>query len=175
MAQDINKVIVCGNLTRDLGSDPNGRDFGYTQGGMCIANFSIANNRSRKNQDGTWGSETYYFEIKIFGKTAENLRPYLKKGQKVIVEGILKQERWQGKDGSNQSKVVIYATEIQLVGGKKDDNGQSQSGQYQPQQNPFAQNQSTFAQQYEQQNQPQYQQNGFVQEDLPYPDSDIPF
>jgi len=160
MAQDINSVIVVGNLTKDLGSDPNGRDFGYTQGGMCIANFSIANNRNRKQADGTWGSETSYFDIKLFGKTAENLKPYLTKGKKIVVNGVLKQERWQDKNGNNQFKVVIYATEIELVGGKKDDNSQQSSfaQQYEQQtQNPFSKTQQSVNQN------PFVQQNGMAQ------------
>ena len=142
MAQDICRVTVAGNLTKDLGSDPNGRDFGYTQGGMCIATISIANNRGKKQQDGTWGTETSYFDCKLFGKTAENLKPYLTKGQKVFIDGVLKQERWTDKEGKNQSKVVIYVNELELAGGKKEDNGQ----------------QSSYAQQYEQQNQNPFSQ-----------------
>lgn len=171
MAQDINSVIVIGNLTRDLGSDPNGRDFGYTQGGMCIATFSIANNRNRKNADGTWGSETSYFDIKLFGKTAENLKPYLTKGQKIAVNGVLKQERWQNKDGTNQSKIVIYASEVELVGGKREENRQSEfAQQYNNQQNPFRQSSPEFKPAPH----PTIEQGGF-QEDLPYQEEEIPF
>ena len=139
MAQDICRVTVAGNLTKDLGSDPNGRDFGYTQGGMCIATISIANNRGKKQQDGTWGTETSYFDCTLFGKTAENLKPYLTKGQKVFIDGVLKQERWTDKEGKNQSKVVIYVNELEPAGGKKEDNGQQSSyaQQYEEQQNPF--------------------------------------
>lgn len=139
MANDINRVTLVGNLVRDCGA--NERDFGYTQGGLCIASIDIASNSAKKQQDGTWGSEVSYFTIHIFGKTAENLKPYLKKGQKVGIDGRLKQERWQDKNGNNQSKIVILADNIQLLGGKNENSQSSNS-----------ENKSSYAQQYEQQN-----------------------
>lgn len=168
MAQDINSVHVVGNLTKDLGSDPNGRDFGYTQGGMCIGTISIANNRNKKQADGSWGTETNYFEVKLFGKTAENLKPYLVKGQKVVVDGVLKQDRWQDKNGNNQSKVYIVANEIELVGGKKE-----QSNSFNPQQ-PYGsvqEAQSAYAKQYQNQMNEGFSDasyGGDSQEDIPF-------
>ena len=182
MSNDLNSVNIIGNLVRDCGSDPNGRDFAYTQGGMAIATLSIASNRSRKQSDGTYADEVSYFEIKVYGKTAENLKPYLTKGTKIAVDGVLKQERWQDKEGKTQSKVVINAMNIQLLGGKRD-NGQGGYGQ-----------QSSYAQQYQQQNYQQQQnpfaqqapvnqapvnqapqQNGGFQEDIPWSNNEIPF
>ena len=177
MAQDINKFIVVGRLTRDLGSDPNGRDFTYLQNGTCKGTISIASNRSKKQGD-QWIEEVSYFNIEIWGKMAENLRPYLTKGKQVCCECYLKQDRWKDQNGANQSRITIVAESIQLFGGNQN---QQNTPQYeQVQQNPFAQNQSTYAQQYARQNQPQNQQNGFVQEDLPYANGndypqDIPF
>lgn len=113
---DINNVVLVGNLTRDLGSDE--RSFGYTNGGTCRANVSIAVNRLVKKND-QWTDETSFFDIVIWGKTAENLKPYLVKGQKIIVQGSLKQERWE-KDGKSNSRVVVNAETIQLVGSKKE-------------------------------------------------------
>ena len=179
--QDINKVFVIGRLTKDLGSDPNGRDFGYLQNGTCKAQVSIAVNESKKGQDGQWQEYPNYFEVTIWGKTAENLKPYLLKGSQIAVEGRLRQDRWQDAQGNNKSRIVINAETVQLVGGKKE----GSASFAQPQQN-----QSSYAQQY------QNQQNGYQQgcrpqsapqnfngqpfpEDIPsggddYP-SDIPF
>ena len=153
--QDLNKVILIGRLTRDLGADE--RSFGYLQNGTCKAVVSIAVNNSKKT-DGKWVDEASYFDVVIWGKTAENLKPYLTKGQQIAVEGRLKQDRWQDKQtGNNMSRVIINAESVQLVGGKREENG----------------SQSAYAQQYNQQNAPV--QNGF-QEDLPYADDgDIPF
>lgn len=117
MANDINKTVVVGRLTKDM-------ELAYTSGGLCIGKFSIAVNRDRKSGD-EWVQDVSYFEVKCFGKIAENLKPYLTKGQQVVVDGFLKQERWE-KDGEKNSKVTIGAENIQLVGGKKEgtqDNG----------------------------------------------------
>lgn len=115
---DLNEVILIGRLTRDLGSDD--RSFAYTSSGTARANISIAVNRSRKTESG-WQDETSFFDITIWGKTAENLKPYLLKGKQVAVKAHLKQDSWE-KDGRKQSRVAIVADDVQLLGGK--DGGQ---------------------------------------------------
>ena len=131
---DTNKVFLIGRLTRDLGSDE--RSFGYTAGGTARANISIAVNRAKKNGD-TWVDEVHYFDVTIWGKTAENLKPYLLKGKQVHVEAHLAQERWE-KDGQKHSRVAIVADNVQLLGGKSDGGAAPQSapqnaGGYEPQ------------------------------------------
>ena len=177
MAQDINSVVLVGNLVRDLGSAPNGKDFGYTQSGVAIATISIASNRSRKQSDGSYMDEVSYFDIHLYGKTAENLKPYLVKGQKIAVEGVLKQERWQDKQtGNNMSKIVINANSVQLLGGKREDNGFNPNTPYQSAQEAvYASRQQAGG--YNQQNYQQPQQtanNGGFKEDIPW-DESIPF
>ena len=113
---DLNHVVLIGRLTQDLGSDE--RSFGYVGNGQARANVSIAVNRSRKNGD-QWVDEVNYFNVTIWGKTAENLKPYLTKGKQICVEGHLKQDRWE-KDGQKQSRVTIVADNVQLLGGKGD-------------------------------------------------------
>lgn len=113
---DINKVILVGRLTRNLAD--NERDFGYLPNGTARANVSIAVNRSRKQQDGTWADEASFFDVVIFGKTAENLKPYLQKGKQIAVEGHLKQERWKDQQGNSRSRVSVVADNVQLLGGK---------------------------------------------------------
>ena len=121
---DLNHVVLIGRLTQDLGSDE--RSFGYVGNGQARANVSIAVNRSKKNGD-QWVEEVNYFNITIWGKTAENLKPYLTKGKQICVEGHLKQDRWE-KDGQKQSRVSIVADQVQLLGGRGD-NSQSGSSQ----------------------------------------------
>ena len=113
---DLNHVVLIGRLTRDLGADE--RSFGYVANGQARANVSIAVNRSRKNGD-QWVDEVNYFDVTIWGKTAENLKPYLLKGKQICVEGYLKQDRWE-KDGQKQSRVSIVANNVQLLGGKSE-------------------------------------------------------
>ena len=176
---DVNHVILIGRLTRDLAADERG--FGYTQSGMAKANVSIAVNRGRKDASGQYVEEVSYFDIVIWGKTAENLKPYLTKGKQICVDGVLKQDRWQDRQtGENRSRVVINANAVQLLGGNEQGgyNSQnnyqnSQPNNRQPQFLPVQNNippQQNMA--------PANGQNSLgLQEDLPYDDfpSDIPF
>ena len=121
---DMNHVFLIGRLTRDLGADE--RSFAYVGNGqMARANISIAVNRSKKEGE-QWVDEVNYFDITIWGRTAENLKQYLLKGKQIAVDGYLRQDRWQ-KDGQNFSKVVVVANSVQLLGGKSE-GGQASGG-----------------------------------------------
>lgn len=119
---DLNTVCLIGNLTKDVGSSE--RDFGYTNSGMARANVSIAVNRSVK-KNGNWTDEVSYFDVVIWGKMAENLKPYLLKGKKIAVQGTLKQERWE-KDGNKFSCIVINADTVQLLSANNGNSGNNQ-------------------------------------------------
>lgn len=128
---DLNHVIEIGRLTRDISE----RDFAYTTGGTARLNISIAVNRSVK-KNGAWTDSVSYFDVTVWGKTAENIKPYLHKGKQIAVDGYLDQQRWE-KDGQKYSKVVIIANNVQLLGGNE--NGQQSApqaqqpaGDYQP-------------------------------------------
>ena len=127
---DLNHVVLIGRLTQDLGNDE--RSFGYLPNGQARANVSIAVNRSKKQGD-EWINEVFYFEVAIFGKTAENLKPYLLKGKQICVDGHLKQDRWKDQQGNNRSKISIVAENVQLLGGKSEDSTQNAGGNYQQQ------------------------------------------
>lgn len=111
---DINSIVVYGHIVRDLDD----RSFAYTNGGAARLMLSIAVNRSVKKND-QWVDEVSYFDVTVWGKQAENLKPYLHKGTGLIVEGYLKQDRWE-KDGKKNSRVYIVANSVQLAGGKKE-------------------------------------------------------
>lgn len=131
--RDTNSLVLIGRVTQDLGSDE--RSFGYIGNGMAKANVNIAVNSSKKQGD-QWVDEVSFFQIQIFGKTAENLKPYLKKGTQICVIGHLHQDRWE-KDGQKRSAVSIIADNVQLLGGKKDGGSNSSSAQSEPQQQGF--------------------------------------
>lgn len=114
---DLNCINVVGRLVRGMADDPS--KFSYLQSGVAKASISIACNSSRKNSQGEWEEEASYFDVEIFGKVAENLKPYLNKGQQVAISGKLKQSRWE-KDGIKHSKVYILADTVQLIGGKNE-------------------------------------------------------
>ena len=121
---DLNHVVLIGRLTQDLGDDE--RSFGYVGNGQARANVSIAVNRSKKSGE-EWVEEVSYFNITIWGKTAENLKPYLTKGKQICVEGHLKQDRWE-KDGKKESRINIIADQVQLLGGKSENAGNTGNG-----------------------------------------------
>ena len=155
---DLNHVVIIGRLTRDLGTDE--RSFGYVANGQARANVSIAVNRSKKSGE-EWTDEVNYFDITIWGKTAENLKPYLTKGKQIAVDGYLKQDRWE-KDGQKMSRVSIVANNVQLLGGNSEN---SQAPQ------------SSYAQQYQSQQKAEQQplvQNDGYSDGSDFPE-DIPF
>ena len=112
---DVNHVILIGRCTRDA-------TIKYTSGGMAIGSFSIAVNRRTKKGD-QWVEEASFFDVSLFGKSAEGLAQYLTKGKQVAVEGELRQDRWE-QDGQPRSKVTIAANNVQLLGGDKKAGGQ---------------------------------------------------
>lgn len=139
--QDLNFVSIIGRLTKDP-------ELKYTQSGTAILGLSIAVNRIQK-QGNEWKDVASFFEVSLFGKQAETLNQYLHRGKQIGVAGHLEQQRWQSQDGSNRSKVVIMAENIQLLGGNEQGGSQKQ----QPQQN------------YQQQN---YQQGNDFPEEIPF-------
>ena len=123
---ELNSVIEIGRLTRDISE----RDFAYTTGGTARLNLSIAVNRSEK-RNGAWQDKVSYLDVTVWGKTAENIKPYLHKGKQIAVDGYLDQQRWE-KDGVKYSKVVIIADSVQLLGGNESaPQAQQPAGEYQ--------------------------------------------
>ena len=116
---DLNNYSVIGRMTRDLDE----RAFAYTPNGKARLNISIAVN------DG-YGDNQYtsYFDVVVWGKTAENIKPYLGKGKQICINGRLRQDRWES-NGQKNSRVVIVAETVQLLGGR--DNGAGSGGNYQ--------------------------------------------
>lgn len=113
---DLNTVTVIGRITRDCNAENN--SFGYLQNGSAVAKISIAVNRSKKNASGQYVDEASFFNVTIWGKLAEILRPRLLKGTQIAVEGFLKQDRWE-KNGQNFSSVSIVANSVQLFYSKQ--------------------------------------------------------
>jgi single-strand DNA-binding protein len=102
-----NNVVVVGNLTRDP-------DTKTTAGGMAITELSLAiNDRVKKGDD--YVEEVSYFDVTVFGRTAEVSAEYLNKGSKVLIHGRLKQDRWENEDGEKRQKVKIIANNVQFM------------------------------------------------------------
>jgi single-strand DNA-binding protein len=107
---DFNRVILAGNLVRD----PETR---FIPSGTAVTSFSIAVNRRYKvNNEAK--EEVSFFDISVFGKMGENCAEYLSKGRPVLVEGRLRQRRWEA-DGVKRSKIEVVADNVQFLGGPR--------------------------------------------------------
>lgn len=127
---DLNDVILIGRITKDVGSDE--RSFSFVGNGTAKAIASLAVNRSVKKGD-SWEDEVSYIDCEIWGKTAENLKDKLVKGKQVCIRGYLKQARWE-KDGKKQSRLNVVAESVQLLGGGKSADNDTDAF---PEDNPF--------------------------------------
>ena len=123
---DLNNYSVIGRMTRDLDE----RAFAYTSNGKARLNISIAVN------DG-YGDNQYtsYFDVVVWGKTAENIKPYLGKGKQICINGRLRQDRWES-NGQKNSRVVIVAETVQLLGGRDNSAGAGGNNQQKAPQRP---------------------------------------
>jgi single-strand DNA-binding protein len=107
----INIVILGGNLTRD----PEVR---YTPQGSAVASFGLAVNRSFKTKDGGQKEEVCFVDVETWGRQAETVGEYLKKGRPVLVEGRLMLDSWEGKDGQKRTRHKVTAMRVQFLGSR---------------------------------------------------------
>ncbi len=119
-----NKVILLGNLTRD----PETR---VTANGNTICKLGMAVSRVYSTRDGERREETTFVDIDAFGKQAEVITKYMRKGRPLMVEGRLKLDQWETNDGQKRSKLGVVLENFQFVGGRDDnDSGGGNSGGY---------------------------------------------
>jgi len=104
-----NKVILMGNLTRDI-------EIRYSQSGSAIGNTGIAVNRKWKSQTGEQKEEVMFIDLTLFGRTAEIANQYLRKGRQVLVDGRLSLDQWTAQDGSKRSKHAVIVENLQMLG-----------------------------------------------------------
>ena len=116
----LNRVMLIGRLTRD----PEVR---FLPSGMQVTSLSIAVSRNFKDKNGEWREETSFFDIESYGKLAERLGTQLSKGYQVLIEGSLRQDRWESPSGEKRSKVKIVADRIALIAKPGDRNIKSAS------------------------------------------------
>ncbi len=110
----LNKAIIIGNLTRDP-------ELKTIPSGTAVTTFSLATNRVWKDKDGNKKEGTDYHNIVIFGRQAENVAQYLKKGSSALVEGRLTTRSWE-TDGVKKYRTEIIADRVQF-GPKRDGGG----------------------------------------------------
>lgn len=114
MAKGFNKVILMGNLTRDV-------EMRTTTGGQNVANFSLAVTRSWKGQDGQMQDQTSFINCVAWGKPGEIIAQYVQKGAPLLVSGRLDQRTYQDKDGNNRQAVEVVVEDFNFVGGGRGD------------------------------------------------------
>ena len=118
MARGVNKVILLGNV----GKDPEIRT---TQGGMNVASFSLATAERTKDQQGNWTDKTEWHNLVAFGRTAEIVRDYVKKGSQLYIEGKITTRSWDDKEsGQKKYRTEIIVNEMNLLGGRGEGAGE---------------------------------------------------
>lgn len=119
MARSLNQVTLMGNLTRDpeLRQTPNGQN---------VTSFSLALNRSYKDQSGEWQEATDYIDIVCWGPLAERVAQYLSKGRRCLVQGRLQSRSWE-QDGQKRSKVEVLATDVTFLDSRGSEGDMSSS------------------------------------------------
>lgn len=112
MASDLNRVVLIGRLTKD----PELKSVGS---GSTLCKFSIANNRTYTT-GGERREEVNFFNCTVWGKQAEILSQYARKGKQLAIEGRLQQRTWEGQDGKKMSAVDIVVENFQFLGSRDD-------------------------------------------------------
>jgi single-strand DNA-binding protein len=107
---NFNKVILMGNLTRDP-------QLSYLPSQTAVVDFGIATNRKWTGQDGQQREEVCFVDCRAFGKTAENINKYCRKGKPLMVEGRLTLDQWTAQDGQKRSKHRVTVESFQFLPG----------------------------------------------------------
>ena len=109
----VNKAILVGNL----GQDPELR---ATGGGTPVTTLRIATTDRRKDRDGNWTDQTEWHSVVVFGRQAENIGKYCKKGKQLFIEGRIQTRKWQDRDGKDRYNTEIVADNVRFLGGRND-------------------------------------------------------
>lgn len=135
-AQNVNSVVLTGNLTRD----PELRHLGS---GTAVCKLRLAVNSRRKDQSGNWIDKPNYFDVTVWGAQGENCANYLAKGRPVAVEGRLDWHDWEDQGGNKRQAVEVIANTVQFLGYKdgagSNGNGsgaQAETGDFEPELEP---------------------------------------
>lgn len=110
MAKGFNKVVLMGNLTRDV-------EMRTTASGQNVANFSLAVSRTWRGQDGQQQEQTSFLNCVAWGKAGEIIAQYVKKGDALLVSGRLDQRSYEDKDGNKRQAVEVVVEDFNFVGG----------------------------------------------------------
>ncbi len=118
---NFNRVFLMGNLTRDI-------ELKYTPGNLAIAKIGLAVNRRYRTAEGEDREETTFVDCDAFGKTAETMSKYLAKGRPVFIEGRLKLDQWEDKEGNKRSKMSVVVEGFQFIDSRPGGGGGGSGG-----------------------------------------------
>ena len=104
---NINKALLFGNLTRDP-------ELRAMPSGMNVCSFGVATNRVYRDRDGKKQEQTDFHNVVVFGRQADTVAQYLKKGSSVFIEGRIQNRSWEGKDGEKKYRTEIVAERVQF-------------------------------------------------------------
>lgn len=113
----MNKIVIIGRLTRDP-------ELKSTNAGTSVCNFSVAVDRTYRDKEGN--RPTDFFDISVFGATAEFVAKYFKKGSSIAISGAMESRKFVDKDGNNRIAWSLHADEVNFCGSKSENNGGSQ-------------------------------------------------
>lgn len=108
----MNKAILVWNITKDT-------EIKMTEGGTKIASSSIATNEFYKDKQGEKQQQTEFHNLTAFWKTADLFESYIKKGQKILIEGKIKTRSWEAQDGSKRYSTYILVDKVEFLWGNK--------------------------------------------------------
>lgn len=109
---NFSNVVLVGRLVKDPDSK-------VIPSGKTVCEFSVVVSKNKKDRDGKWTEEPSFFDCVAFGFVADDVANKFRKGASILVEGELKQSRWQDKSGNNRSKVMIVADKVRDMSGPK--------------------------------------------------------
>lgn len=116
-----NKVLLMGNLTRDI-------EVRHIPSGQSVANIGLAINRKFRTQDGQDREETTFVDCEAWGRTGETMAKYLTKGRPVFIEGRLKLDQWEDKEGGKRSKLKIVVEGFEFIDSRGEGGGPNSGG-----------------------------------------------
>jgi single-strand DNA-binding protein len=162
MAKGVNKVLLLGNV----GKDPEIRASGA---GMTIASFSLATADRAKDQTGQWVDKTEWHNLVAFGRTAEIVRDYVKKGSQLFIEGKIQTRSWDDKEsGQKKYRTEILVNELSLLGGRGE-GGAAGGGSYERSAGGYSgAKSSSSSSSYAQAPAPDYADQGITDDDIPF-------
>ncbi len=119
---NLNKVMLIGNLTRDI-------ELRSIAGGQSVGNFGLAVNRQYTTKEGAKQEEVTFIDCEVWGKQADIMKQYLSKGRPVFIEGRLKLDTWEDKEGKKQSKIRVVVENFQFLASGRREEGSGSANQ----------------------------------------------